>query len=148
MADLYGVAIGGGLTGNVDANARKLVGEGTSGVGPYTKIGGVQLQAISVISATLNFATSYTTANSNFAKAVLALQSLSEIYYVGIPSTQANGFVALVRLNGTDAGDGYGATSSADGSYENIEDAIGAAVGTAENDITVVNMTLTGKVFA
>ena len=32
MADLYGVAIGGGLTGNIDANARKLLGDGASGV--------------------------------------------------------------------------------------------------------------------
>jgi hypothetical protein len=32
-------------------------------------------------------------------------------------------------------------------SYENIEDAIGAALGTAENDVTVTNSTLTGLSF-
>ena len=142
MADLYT------LTG-VTTNARRLVGDGTAGVGPYTSFGTPKLQAIKVVSATVDFTTTPTVSNSNLAKAVFALQGLAEIYYVGIPTAAgANQFVALVNLNKTDAGDGYGASSSADGSYENIEDAIGAALGTAENDVTVTNVTLTGLTFA
>jgi hypothetical protein len=148
MADLYGVAIGGGLSGNIDANARRLLGDGASGVGPYTRFGTPQLQALKIISATINFTTTPTVANSNLYKAVTALQDLAEVYYVGIPTASgANQFIALVHLNKTDTGDGFGASSSADGSYENIEDEIRIALGTAENDVTVTNSTLTGLTF-
>jgi hypothetical protein len=148
MADLYGVAIGGGLTGNIDANARKLLGDGTSGVGPYTRFGTPQLQAIKIISATVDFSTTPAISNSNLYKAVTALQRLAEVYYVGIPGNTATGFVALVHLNKTDSGDGFGSSSSADGSYENIEDEIRAALSTAENDVTVTNVALSGLTFA
>ena len=148
MADLYGVAIGGGLTGNVDANARRLVGDGASGVGPYTRLGTPQLQAIKVISSTVDFSTTPAATNSNLYKAVTAIQRLAEIYYVGVPGNTGTGFVALVHITKTDSGDGFGANSSADGSYENIEDEIRAALGTAENDVTVTNVTLTGLTFA
>lgn len=149
MADLYGDAIGGGVTGNVDDNARKLLGDGASGVGPYTSFGTPKLQAIKIVSATINFTTTPTVANSNLAKAVFALQSLAEIYYVGKPTASgANQFVALVNINKTDAGTGYAASGSADGSYENLEDVIGAALGVAEDDITITDVALTGLTFA
>jgi hypothetical protein len=148
MADLYGDAIGGGVTGNIDDNARKLLGDGASGVGPYTRFGTPQLQALKIISATINFSTTPSAANSNLYKAVSALQDLAEVYYVGIPGNTATGFVALVHLNNTDTGTGFGASSSADGSYENIEDEIRAALGTAEDDVTVTNVALSGMTFA
>ena len=118
---------------------------------------GQKLQAIKIISATVNFASTanyvdgsgYPIENGAFFKAVSALQALAEIYYVGIPTASgANQFIALVNANKTDSGNGYGASTSADGSYENLEDAIGAAIGTAENDITITNVTLTGLSFA
>lgn len=147
MADLYGVAIGGGLTGNVDDNARRLLGDGASGVGPYTSFGTPTLTAIKIVSATINFTTTPTVANSNMYKAVAGLQSRAEIYYVGKPTASgANQFVALIHSE--DTGDGYGASTSFDGSYENLEDAIGAALGVAENDITVTEISLTGLTFA
>ena len=148
MADLYGVALGGGLTGNVDGNARRLLGDGASGAGPYTRFGTPQLQAIKVISATIDFSTTPSATNSNLYKAVSAIQGLAEVYYVGVPGNTATGFVALVHLNKTDAGDGFGASSSADGSYENIEDAVRAALGTAEDNVTVTNVSLSGLTFA
>jgi hypothetical protein len=148
MADLYGDAIGGGLTGNIDANARRLLGDGASGVGPYTSFGTPKLQALKIVSATINFTTTPTVANSNLYKAVSALQGLAEIYYVGIPTASgANQFVALVNYNKTDNGDGYATYGSDDESFENIEDAIRAALGTAEDDVTVTNSTLTGLSF-
>jgi hypothetical protein len=148
MANLYGVDAA-GLDGvKVDANARRLVGEGASGIGPYTRLGTPTLQAIKIISATVNFSTTPTITNSNLYKAVSALQGLAEVYYVGKPGNTATGFVALVHLNKTDAGDGFGAISSPDGSYENIEDAIRAAVGSAEDDVTVTDVSLTGLTFA
>ncbi len=148
MADLYGVAIGGGLTGNVDDNARKLLGDGASGVGPYTRFGTPQLQALKIISATVNFSTTPSAANSNLYKAVTALQRLAEVYYVGIPGNTATGFVALVHLNKTDTSDGYGSSSTIGTSYENIEDAIRAALSTAEDDVTVTEVALSGLTFA
>lgn len=148
MADLYGTAIGGGVTGNVDDNARKLLGDGASGVGPYTRFGTPQLQAIKVVSATVNFSTTPSAANSNLYKAVTAIQRLAEVYYVGIPGNTATGFVALIHLNKTDAGTGFGASSSADDSYENIEDEVRAALSTAEDDVTVTNVALSGMTFA
>ena len=148
MASLYGVALGAGLTGNVDSNARKLLGDGASGIGPYTRFGTPQLQAIKVISTAINFTTTPAAENSNLYKAVTAIQSLAEVYYVGVPTASgANQFIALVHLNKTDAGDGFGASASADGSYENLEDTIRAALGTAEDDVTVTNSTLTGLSF-
>ena len=148
MADLYGDAIGGGVTGNIDDNARKLLGDGASGVGPYTRFGTPQLQAIKIISATVNFTTTPAASNSNLYKAVTALQNFAEVYYVGIPTASgANQFIALVHLNKTDSGDGFGASTNFDGSYENIEDGIRAALGTAENDVTITNSTLTGLSF-
>jgi hypothetical protein len=148
MADLYN-ADATGLSGiKVDANARRLLGDGASGVGPYTRFGTPQLQAIKIVSATINFTTTPTIVNSNLSKAVTALQDLAEVYYVGVPTASgANQFIALVHLNKTDIGDGFGASSSADGSYENIEDEIRAALGTSENDVTVTNSTLTGLTF-
>ena len=149
MADLYGDAIGGGVTGNIDDNARKLLGDGASGAGPYTRFGTPQLQALKIISATINFSTTPSAANSNLYKAVTALQDLAEVYYVGVPGNTATGFVALVHLNKTDTNDGYGATQTIPSAttYENIEDEIRAALGTAEDDITVTNSTLTGLTF-
>ncbi len=146
MADLYGVAAA-GTSVNVDANARKLLGDGSAGIGPYTSFGTPTLVALKIVSATINFTTSPTAANSNMAKAVTGLQSRSEVYYVGIPTASgANQFVALVHSE--DSGDGYGASTNMNGSYENLEDAIGAALGVAENDITITEVALTGLTFA
>jgi hypothetical protein len=146
MADLYATAIEGTTVG---ANSRKLLGDGAAGVGPYTSFGTPKLQAIKVVSATINFTTTPTITNSNLAKAVFALQGLAEIYYVGIPTASgANQFIALINVNKTDIGDGYATYGSDDGSYENIEDVIRAALGTAEDDVTVTNVALTGLTFA
>jgi hypothetical protein len=139
MADIYSVA---------GQNTRKILGDGTAGVGPYTSFGTPKLQAIKIISATINFTTTPAASNSNLYKAVAALQGLAEIYYVGIPTASgANQFIALVNLNKTDSGDGYANANELGTSYENIEDAIRAALGTAEDDITVTNSTLTGLSF-
>lgn len=145
MADVYATTVEGTTVG---ANSRKVLGDGTSGAGPFTRFGSRELQGIKVVSATVNFATGYTASNSNFFKAINAIQERAEIYYVGIPQNTANGFVALISKINSDSGDGYGASSSFDGSYENLEDKIGAAIGTAENDVTITDVTLTGLTFA
>ncbi len=146
MADLYGVAAA-GTSVNVDANARKLLGDGAAGIGPYTSFGTPTLIAIKVVSATIDFTTTPTIANSNLSKAVTGLQSRAEVYYVGKPSAATNNhFVALVHAE--DSGNGYGASTSMDGTYENLEDAIGAALGTSENDITITEVVLGGLIFA
>jgi hypothetical protein len=151
MADLYGVAIGGGLTGNVDANARKILGDGASGVGPYTRFGTPQLQAVKVVSSNYDFTTTPTIANSIMSKAIRGLQQLGEIYYVGVPgASAANQFVALINLNNTynGANQGSGTTvASADGSYTAVEADILAELGGA-GTVTITNVTLTELAFA
>ena len=145
MADLYGVAAA-GTSVNVDANARKLLGDGAAGIGPYTSFGTPTLVAIKVVSATINFTTTPTIVNSNMSKAVTGLQSRAEVYYVGKPASGPNQFVALIH--GEDSNDGYGASSTFAGGYENLEDAIRAALGTAEDDITITEVALAGLSFA
>ena len=149
MASLYGVDAT-GLDGvKLDANARKLVGDGASGVGPYTRFGTPTLQAIKVVSATINFSTTYTATNSNYVKAITAIQERAEIYYAGIPGNQATGFTVLINVANSDAGDGYGASSSADGTYDNLEERIDTAVnGSDTGDITITNVVLSGLTFA
>jgi hypothetical protein len=147
MADLYGVtAIGTSVT--IDANARKLVGDGASGVGPYSRFGTRQLQAVTVVSASVDFSIDYSTPNSDFAKAVAAIQSRAEIYYVGIPGDTATGFTVLLGSVNSDSGDGYGTGSSPDGSYDNLEELIDVAVnGSDTDDITITEVALTGLTF-
>ena len=146
MADIYATTI---ESTTVGANTRKLLGDGAAGVGPYTSFGTPKLQALKIISATKNFTTTPTATNIDLAKDVFALQSLAEIYYVGVPTaTGANQFVALVNLNKTDSGDGYANANELGTSYENLEDAIGAALGVAEYEITITNSTLTGLTFS
>jgi hypothetical protein len=146
MADLFAYDLANGTS--ITANARKLLGDGAAGVGPYTSFGTPKLQALKIISATINFTTTPAASNSNLYKAVTGLQSRAEVYYVGIPTASgANQFVALVHLNNTDTGDGYGATATVDTSYENLEDAVRTALGTAEDDITITSSTLTGLSF-
>jgi len=146
MADLFAYDVANGTS--ITTNARKLLGDGTSGVGPYTSFGTPKLQALKIVSATINFSTTANAANSNLYKAVTALQTLAEIYYVGVPGNTATGFVVLVHLNKTDTGDGFGASTSYNGTYENIEDGIRAALGTAEDDVTITDVTLSGMTFA
>jgi hypothetical protein len=147
MADLYGDSATGTLV-NIDANARRLLGDGTNGVGPYTRFGTPQLQALKIISATINFTTTPAAVNSNLYKAVTALQSLAEVYYVGIPTASgANQFIAMVHINKTDDGDGFGASSAADGTYDNLEEVISIAITGSDGDVTITNSTLTGLSF-
>jgi hypothetical protein len=150
MADLYGVALGGGLTGNVDDNARKLLGDGASGVGPYTRFGTPQLQAIKVISSAYNFTTTPAVANSNMSKAIRGLQQLGEIYYAGVPTASgANQFIALINLNNTFNGATQGSGSdgaSQDGTYTAVEADILAELG-GSGSVTITNSTLTGLTF-
>ena len=97
----------------VGTNALKLVGDGASGIGPYTKFGTVVLTAIKVTSTTTNFTTTPEAANSNLYKAVKALQMGAEVFYVGKPTASgSNNFVALVNSATLQRG-GRGASASA-----------------------------------
>jgi hypothetical protein len=146
MADVYATVIEGTTVG---ANSRKIFGDGSAGAGPFTRFGTRQLQAIKVVSATINFSTSYTATNSNFSKAIRAIQDRAEVFYAGIPGNTATGFTVLISSVNSDSGDGYGAASADDGTYDNLEEAIDIAVnGSDTGNITVTNITLTGLTFA
>lgn len=147
MADIYATVVEGTTVG---ANSRRILGDGASGVGPYTRFGTPQLQALKIISSNYNFTTTPTVSNSNLSKAVRALQELAEIYYVGVPTASgANQFIALVNLNTAFNGNTQGAGSteaSADGTYTALEADILAALG-GVGSVTITNSTLTGLSF-
>lgn len=144
MADLYSSTLAGG-SGTVGANAKKLLGSGASGVGPYNLFGNPTLQALKVVSATINFTTTPAAADSNLAKAVSGVQGAAEIYYIGKPTASgANQFIVLVNANTVNAGN----ANANDASYEDLEDLVGAALGVAEDDITITAVELTGLTFA
>jgi len=146
MADLYGTTAT-GTSVAVDANARRILGDGSAGVGPYTSFGTPKLQAIKIISSAYNFTTTPTIANSILNKAVAALQGLAEVYYVGIPTASgANQFIALVNINKTDSGDGYANANELGTTYNNLEAVILAALG-GSGSVTITNSTLTGLTF-
>lgn len=144
------------------ANNYKLVGDGASGIGPYTRFGTRRLAAIQIQTAALNEATTPAITQSYMQKMVNALQGFGEVYYIGKPHA-TDGFVALVSYDtlnaggqgastfgGTDDytgidGDGTWATAA---TYENIETIMSLALGQAVSDVTVTGVTLTGLTFA
>lgn len=145
MADVYS-SIGG--------NARKLLGDGAAGVGPYTRFGTAQLTGLKIVSTAVDFTTTPAAANSNMSKAVNALQGFAEIYYIGAPTASgANQFVAIVNSNTVTRGgrgaDAFGGTAdTGETTFENIETVMSLALGQAVTDVTVTEVSLTGLTFA
>jgi hypothetical protein len=138
----------------VGTNALKLLGDGASGVGPYTKFGTVVLTAVKVTSATVDFTTTPAAANSNLYKAVKALQMGAEVFYVGKPTASgSNNFVALVNSatlqRGGRGASAYGGTDdTGDTTFEALEEIITNALGQSANDTTIAEVVLTGPTFA
>jgi len=138
----------------VGTNALKLVGDGASGIGPYTKFGTVVLTAVKVTSASVDFTTTPAAANSNLYKAVTALQMGAEVFYVGKPtSSGSNNFVAIVNAatlsRGGRGASAYGGTNdTGDTSFESLEEIITNALGQSANDTTIAEVVLTGPTFA
>ena len=138
----------------VGTNALKLVGDGASGVGPYTKFGTVILTAVKVTSSSVDFTTTPTAANSNLYKAVKALQMGAEVFYVGKPtSSGSNNFVALVNSatlqRGGRGASAYGGTDdTGDTTFEALEEIITNALGQSANDTTIAEVVLTAPTFA
>ncbi len=138
----------------VGTNALKLLGDGASGVGPYTKFGTVVLTAVKVTSATVDFTTTPAAANSNLYKAVKALQMGAEVFYVGKPTASgSNNFVALVNSatlqRGGRGASAYGGTDdTGDTTFEALEEIITNALGQSANDTTIAEFVLTGPTFA
>ena len=145
MADIYST---------VGANARKLVGDGASGAGPYTRFGTPQLQIIEIAgvhsASAVDFTRgavaanapntssgAYTDANSNLAAAVNALQGFAEVYMIGVPS--ATEFCAVIHKNTANSGDSTTTTTG----YGLMEAAIKAAI-KADTSVTITELTLTG----
>jgi len=138
----------------VGTNALKLVGDGASGIGPYTKFGTVVLTAVKVTSASVDFTTTPAAANSNLYKAVKALQMGAEVFYVGKPTASgSNNFVALVNSatlqRGGRGASAYGGTDdTGDTTFEALEEIITNALGQSANDTTIAEVVLTGPTFA
>jgi hypothetical protein len=135
MADSYST---------VGTNALKLLGDGAAGVGPYTRFGTRQLQAISVTSSAYNLTTTPAASNSNIFKAVNALQVSAEVFYVGKPTASgSNVFVAIIASNTEQ--DGTSTTN--DGTWTTAEANILAALG-GSGSVTIAAVELTGLTFA
>jgi hypothetical protein len=155
MADLYTrvetVSNAGVTVATYGANALKLVGDGAAGVGPYTRFGTRQIQAIKIVSAAVDETTTPTIRYSNLQKIVNALQSHAEIYYVGIP---ASDFVTVIVNANTVTRGGRGASAfggtddTGDTTFETLETIVSLALGQAVTDVTITAVTLTGGTFA
>jgi hypothetical protein len=161
MADITAVAqtydnAGAEITAaRVSANAFKTLGDGAAGIGPYTRFGTRQLQAIKIVSASVDFTTTPAISNSNMSKAVAGLLAGgAEVFYIGKPTASgANQFVALVALDTANPGgrgaDSIGGTAdTANTSYETLEESVSLRVAGANADITITNVELTGLTFA
>ena len=105
MASLYGVAIGGGLTGNIDDNARKVTRNKFEYGTPDMRL----LVIVDTDEGAGSFTTGHGDPNSQLSKAVLALQQQVEIY--GISNTDTLTVTVQVRrssvplANGEEDGD-------------------------------------------
>lgn len=136
-------------------NNYKLLGDGASGVGPYTRFGTRRLQAIKIVSSAVDETTTPAVQASNLQKIINALQGFGEVYYVGIPAS--NFITALVAFDTINAGGqgaaAFGGTNDATSidaspSFESIETVVSLALGQAVTDVTVTAVTLTGGTFA
>ena len=142
----------------VGTNALKLTASihPTTGAadGSYGQFGTPQLTAIKVVSAAVDFTTTPTGSNSNLAKAVNALQTGAEVYYISQPSaTATNHFVAFVNSSSLSRGgrgaDIYGGTAdTGETTFENLETIVSLALGQAVTDIAITEVVLTGGTFA
>jgi hypothetical protein len=158
MADFTGgsVASGAGVAGSVQlaANFTKTLGDGASGIGPYTRFGTPQLTAIKIVSATLDFTTTPNIANSILSKVIRGVQAAGvDIFYVGKPHASTDGVVMLVTSNtlprGGRGADLLGGTAdTGETTFENLEETISLAAKGANGDITVTEVVLTGVGFA
>ena len=138
----------------VGTNALKLTASihPTTGAadGSYGQFGTPQLTAIKVVSAAVDFTTTPTGSNSNLAKAVKALQTGAEVYYISQPSSSGtNHFVAFVNSNSLSRGgrgaDAFGGTADeGNTTFENLEEIIGDAIGQSGADVTITEGRLVG----
>lgn len=161
MADLYAASYystynnAGSGTLKAGDNNKKLLGDGASGVGPYTRFGTRRLQAVKIVSAALNETTTPAAQASTMQKIVDSLQMFGEVYYVGVPASDfVTALVAFDTLNaGGQGADAYGGTADATSidaspSFESVETAMSLALGQAVTDVTITAVTLTGGTFA
>lgn len=104
---------------------------------PGTFHGGYQLEWYKIEHGSVNFATNYATPESNFEKAVRAIENVATVVVLGTPTSA--GFVV-----GIDDGSYYGRgdnTGAVDNSVATLKSAVEAAVGTTA---TVTALTLSG----
>ena len=158
MADFTGgsVASGAGVAGSVQlaANFTKTLGDGASGIGPYTRFGTPQLTAIKIVSATLDFTTTPNIANSILSKVIRGVQAAGvDIFYVGKPHASTDGVVMLVTSNtlprGGRGADLLGGTAdTGETTFENLETIVSLALGQAVTDVAITEVVLTGGTFA
>lgn len=107
------------------------------GAVPGTFHGGYQLEWYKVEHNSVNFATNYANVDSNFEKAVRAIENVATVVVLGVPTSA--GFVV-----GIDDGSYFGRgdnTGFVDNSVATLKAAIEAAVGTTA---TVTALTLSG----
>ena len=115
-------------TVDVAANYGKMTAQQTYGTGTiYSNFGTRQLRFIQLSAVTgntgstaaVNFSTNYLDSFSDFSKAIRAIQTVAEIYYINVPNS--TGFVIAVAedtINDSDSGNLEG------GSYGDLETAV------------------------
>jgi hypothetical protein len=121
MPSLIGEQVGGGTSGRyVGANFQKADAITNMGTRALTFLKITAITGATGSTSAVNFSTSYTTSDSNFAKAIRAIQQYAEVYAVGTPD--GTGFIVVV---GTDTKNGAEANSNAQATtYGALEAAI------------------------
>jgi hypothetical protein len=137
---------------NAGATVAKLGDNALKTDSPSSKLGTPILGffTLTVTPASGNMNTNTTSSNSNFAKAVRALQNHCELFYVGAPSTTVLTFMAVrnsMNAGGRGADATYGGTDDttsidASPSFENLEEAVADAIGGTP---AIAEVTLTGS---
>lgn len=148
----------GGTDVNVGANYLKvqqspgaaLAGVNGDGDAPLLTFSTPNLRAFKVTVTGVNLATDSELANSNWSKAIRALQVTSELFAVFAPSDAANStFVYMAPDFNTNAGAPTTATDPLSApTFSVVEKAIADAVGVAAGDVAVAYTALTGTTWS
>jgi hypothetical protein len=140
MADVYNKVAGTDENGNpvlVGGNARKVTKRTLIGTPPLVFVNVAAVHD----GAPVNFSTNFEAANSNFAKAVLALQGFGEVFMVGAPNSTS--FTVLMNSSTVN----NGAANESDGSFGDAEAVVKAAIA-ADTSVTITQHELVGATLA
>ena len=107
---------------------------GAAGVGAFYGLQPTYVKVL-VATSTFNMHTSYTATDSNFEKAVKALQTVASITVLGVPAAVSSDSVFIAMVDSATFNNGAGLTTA--GTYGALKDALASASGGSASDFTI-----------